>query len=80
MAKPDHSYPQVPASITDNAVPQDSVKDAREPLSLVDFIKETSSLVSHSEITSFYDVYLKRWNKKIRNKTQDSNELIISSS
>jgi hypothetical protein len=69
-------YPEVPLSITNISVDKQFATDVSNPFTLLEFIKAVSRFTSHTEITSYYNYYLTKWNR-IKTSVQTSTDTQI---
>lgn len=56
-------YPDIPFSITNTKVGIDETEDRFTPFTLLQFITKVAKLVDSQEVTSYYNLYLQKWNK-----------------
>ena len=77
MSSLQSDYPTVPKSITNPNVQTKDALDYNSPLSFLTFIKIIDTSYNPSAIQEYYNFYLKEWNNKNSNKTQNEQSLIV---
>lgn len=69
-------YPEIPKSITNVNVQTKDALDVSGPMSFILFIKTISNSFEPSNLQSYYNEYLKRWNSFKKNKKISDDDLI----